>query len=209
MTLEGARPVPIEVQALTAGSTLPGPKRMTTGFSARRLAMLLAVLGRRAGIALDRSEVFVNVVGGLRVSDPAADAAVAAAIISAELDLALPPDVAFLGEVGLSGELRGLAHREPRLRELARVGVRLAVAPPRTASADDAADAAEVGSAEGGARSHPGAGPGEQPAAAERPAIHPIDTIGGLAEWIASMGEIRRAEPRAAKASSEHPGVVR
>lgn len=209
VTLEGARAVPVEVQALTAGSTVPGPKRMTTGFSVRRLAMLLAVLGRRAGIALDRSEVFVNVVGGLRVSDPAADAAVAAAIISAELDLALPPDVAFLGEVGLSGELRGLAHREPRLRELARIGVRQAVAPPRTASADEAAEAAEDGTGGGGARSPAGSGRDEPASAEQRPAIHSIATIGGLAEWIASMGEIRQVEPRAAKASSEHPGVVR
>jgi len=130
-TLAGGRPVVVEVQALTSSSAQPLPRRMTTGFPARRLAMLLAVLQRRGGVALDRSEVFVNVVGGFRITDPVADAGVLAALASAELDRALPTTCAFLGEAGLSGELRAGADRDTRLAELVRTGVTDVVVPSR------------------------------------------------------------------------------
>lgn len=138
VTVEGARAVPVEVQALTTGSSQPTPRRMTTGYPARRLAMLLAVLERRGRISLERSEVFVNVVNGFRVADPAADAGVLAALVSAELDLVLPPTTAFLGEAGLSGELRGVGERAARLHELARIGIRDVVLPETRAGEGDA-----------------------------------------------------------------------
>jgi DNA repair protein RadA/Sms len=128
-TIEGTRPMVVEVQALTTGTSQPVPRRMTTGFSQRRLAMLLAVLERRGGIPLERSEVFVNVVGGFRIEDPATDAAVLASLTSSELDRAPPAHCAFLGEAGLTGELRGVPDEENRLRELARVGVTDVVLP--------------------------------------------------------------------------------
>ncbi len=141
VTLEGARPVPVEVQALTSRSPLATPRRMTTGFPPRRLAMLLAVLDRHGGIPLDRSEVFVNVVGGFRVGDPGADAGVLAALISAELGRVVPHDVAFLGEAGLSGELRAVDGPGARLRELARIGVAEAVVPAAAGGEEDPSEA--------------------------------------------------------------------
>jgi DNA repair protein RadA/Sms len=122
-TIEGARPIMAEVQALTTQSTQNVPRRMTTGFSSRRLAMLLAVLERRGGVPLGSSEVFVNVVGGFRVTDPVADAAVLAALATAELDRVIPAGTAFLGEAGLSGELRPVRDRATRLLELERAGI--------------------------------------------------------------------------------------
>jgi len=128
-TIEGARAMVIEVQALTTGSSQPVPRRMTTGFSQRRLAMLLAVLERRGGVPLERSEVFVNVVGGFRIDDPVADAGILAALASSELDRVLPSDCAFLGEAGLTGELRSVPEIDSRLRELAHAGISHVVVP--------------------------------------------------------------------------------
>jgi len=159
-TLEGARPLALEVQALSARSSLPVPRRMTTGFPQRRLAMLLAVLDRRGGVTLERSEVFVNVVGGLRVADPAADAGVLAALVSAELDRALPAGVAFIGEAGLSGELRGGGEREARVRELARVGITDVVLPTGQEGASVVAEPP------------PGL------------TLHPVESVGELVRWV-------------------------
>lgn len=128
--LQGSRPLPAEVQALTAPSRYGSPRRVTTGFPSRRLAVLLAVLERRGGMSLGDADVFLNVVGGLRLTDPAADLAVVAAIASAELDVAVPEASAFAGEVGLGGEVRGVARLEHRAREVARSGTRILFAPP-------------------------------------------------------------------------------
>ncbi|MFV1985774.1 MAG: DNA repair protein RadA [Gemmatimonadota bacterium] len=128
-TIEGARPLVVEVQALTTPSSQPAPRRMTTGYPQRRLSMLLAVLERRGGVPLERSEVFVNVVGGFHVADPVVDAGVLAALVSSELDRVLPSGCAFLGEAGLTGELRSVPEREARLRELVRAGVTDVVLP--------------------------------------------------------------------------------
>lgn len=122
--LHGTRPVLAEVQALTAPGRYGSPQRVATGVDSRRLAMLLAVLERRVGVSLGESDVFVNVVGGLRLEDPAADLAVLAALLSAELDVPVPRGLAFLGEVGLGGEVRGVAQPERRLREVERTGLR-------------------------------------------------------------------------------------
>lgn len=127
--LQGSRPLPAEVQALTAPCRYGTPRRVTTGFPSRRLAVLLAVLERRAGMPLGDADVFVNVVGGLRLADPAADLAVVAALASAELDVPVPERSAFAGEVGLGGEVRSVARVDQRAREAARAGMELLWAP--------------------------------------------------------------------------------
>lgn len=129
--LVGSRPLLAEVQALSAPSPLASPRRMTTGFPLRRLAMLLAVLERRAGLGFGGTDVFVNVAGGLRLDDPAADLAAVAALASTRLDRPVPDGVAFLGEVGLGGEVRGAVETERRLREAARGGFGGVVLPRR------------------------------------------------------------------------------
>lgn len=133
--LQGSRPLPAEVQALTAPCRYGSPRRVTTGFPSRRLAVLLAVLERRAGLALGEADVFLNVVGGLRLTDPAADLAVVAALASAELDVAVAERSAFAGEVGLGGEVRGVSRIEARAREAGRAGIRTLFAPPGSEAA--------------------------------------------------------------------------
>lgn len=140
--LHGSRPLLAEVQALTAPGRYASPQRVATGIPSRRLSLLLAVLERRAGLALGDQDVFVNVVGGLRLTDPACDLAVLAALVSAELDRPAPTDVAFMGEVGLGGEVRGVAQAERRVREAGRSGMS-AVALPEAASGA-AADGVEL-----------------------------------------------------------------
>jgi len=122
VALEGSRPFLVEVQALTADARLAAGQRLATGFSPRRLAMLLAVLESRGGVSVGRADVFMNVVGGLRLMDPCADLAALAAVVSTELDRPLASDCAFLGEVGLGGEVRAVATPDARLREAARGG---------------------------------------------------------------------------------------
>ncbi|NIQ57967.1 MAG: DNA repair protein RadA, partial [Gammaproteobacteria bacterium] len=104
--VEGSRPVLVEVQALTNPTVYGSPQRVSTGFDGRRTALLLAVLERRAGIPTGDLDVFLNVVGGLRLSEPAADLAVIAALASAVRDRAADPAAVFVGEVGLGGEIR-------------------------------------------------------------------------------------------------------
>jgi DNA repair protein RadA/Sms len=133
--IEGTRPILLEVQALVAASDLAMPRRQATGFDRNRLSMLLAVLGRHAGIALGSSDVFVNVAGGVRVDEPAADLAVALAVVSAQRGEALPARLAGFGEIGLTGGLRPVSHAGPRLAEAAKLGVRALVVPPGTAGA--------------------------------------------------------------------------
>lgn len=137
--LQGSRPLPAEVQALTAPCRYGNPRRVTTGFPSRRLAVLLAVLERRAGLSLGDADVFLNVVGGLRLADPAADLAVVAALASAELDVAVPERSAFAGEVGLGGEVRGVSRLEVRAREAARAGIETLFAPAGSEEAQGAA----------------------------------------------------------------------
>lgn len=133
--LQGSRPLLAEVQALTAPSRYGSPQRVATGIPSRRLSLLLAVLERRAGLALGDADVFVNVVGGLRLTDPACDLAVLAALVSAELERPAPSDVAFMGEVGLGGEVRGVAQAERRVREAGRGGMSGVALPEAAAGA--------------------------------------------------------------------------
>ncbi|MGP7959608.1 DNA repair protein RadA [Sanguibacter sp. A247] len=139
VTLEGRRPLPLEVQALTVPSTVPNPRRTTNGLDSSRLAMLLAVMHRFAGLRLDQQDVYASTVGGLRVSEPAADLAVALAVMSAARHRALPRGTVAIGEVGLSGELRPVAALARRLGEAARLGLRTAVVPASSASQLDPA----------------------------------------------------------------------
>jgi DNA repair protein RadA/Sms len=124
--MEGTRPLLVEIQALAARSGYGTPQRVATGLDHRRLAVLLAVLERRADVSFHDLDVFVNVTGGARLVEPASDLAVAAALLSSVRDRALPPDALFLGEVGLGGEIRPVGAAERRLGEAARLGFRTA-----------------------------------------------------------------------------------
>jgi DNA repair protein RadA/Sms len=121
-TMEGTRPLLVEVQALAAKAPYGAPQRVSTGFDHKRLALLLAVLEKRAGIPFGQLDVFLNVVGGIRIAETAGDVAVAVALASSVFDRALPPDAVFIGELGLGGELRPVGQLDRRLAEAARMG---------------------------------------------------------------------------------------
>ena len=122
--LDGTRPFLIEVQALVSSAAYGTPQRSATGFDVRRLNMLLAVLEKRAGFKLSVKDVFLNMAGGLKVSDPACDLAVISAVLSSNFDFAIPSDICFAGEIGLSGEVRPVAQTDRRIIEAARLGFR-------------------------------------------------------------------------------------
>ena len=121
-TLEGARPILIETQALVSTAVYGTPQRTTTGFDMRRLHILLAVLEKRCGFRLGAKDVFLNIAGGIRVEDPAIDLAVICAILSSSEDLSIDPMICFAGEVGLTGETRPVNRIETRIKEAARLG---------------------------------------------------------------------------------------
>jgi DNA repair protein RadA/Sms len=121
--LEGSRPILIEVQGLAAKAGFGTPQRVATGYDNRRLALLLAVLDKRAGLSFAQLDVFLNVVGGVRLQEPAGDLAVAAALASSVYDRPLPPNAVFLGEVGLGGEIRPVSQTERRVAEAAKMGM--------------------------------------------------------------------------------------
>ncbi len=120
--MDGSRPFLIEMQALVSSAAYGTPQRSATGFDTRRMNMLLAVLEKRAGFKLSAKDVFLNVAGGLRVSDPACDLAVVCAILSSNFDLPISDKTAFAAEVGLSGEIRPVSHIEQRIAEAERLG---------------------------------------------------------------------------------------
>ena len=122
VTLEGMRPLLIEVQALVSSAVYGTPQRSATGFNAKRLNMLLAVLEKRAGFRLGAKDVFLNITGGISVDDPAIDLAVVASILSSNEDVALPKDYCFAAEVGLSGEIRPVQRVEQRILEAEKLG---------------------------------------------------------------------------------------
>ncbi|HAO14901.1 MAG TPA: DNA repair protein RadA [Tenacibaculum sp.] len=121
-TLEGARPLMIEIQALVSTAVYGTPQRTTTGYNLKRLHMILAVLEKRAGFKLGAKDVFLNITGGIQVDDPAIDLAVVAAILSSNQDLAINPDVCFAAEVGLAGEIRPISRIEQRIVEAEKLG---------------------------------------------------------------------------------------
>ncbi len=150
-SLEGTRPLLIEIQALVAASPYGTPQRVSTGFDGRRLALLLAVLEKRAGLAVGGRDVFVNVVGGLTLGEPAADLGVVVALASSQTERPVRPGTVAFGEVGLTGEIRPVRLSETRLKEAARLGFRRAVVPAGSAGAAGASgdDAHAIGNGAG------------------------------------------------------------
>ncbi len=143
--IEGSRPVLVEIQALVAPSALGTPRRAVVGWDSGRLAMVLAVLEARCGVSLAGRDVYLNVAGGLRISDPAADLAAAAALVSAVSDRPVPADAVVFGEIGLSGEVRRVAHAEARLKEAAKLGFTRALLSAPGRGRDGAENAAMAG----------------------------------------------------------------
>ena len=129
--IEGSRPVLVEMQALVAPSAYGTPRRAVVGWDNGRLAMLLAVLEARCGLGFGDKDVYLNVAGGMRINEPAADLAAAAALISSALDMPLPQGCVVFGEIGLSGEVRAVGRAEARLREAQKLGFERALAPPQ------------------------------------------------------------------------------
>lgn len=129
--MEGTRPVLVEVQALVAPSPLGTPRRAVVGWDSSRLAMVLAVLEARCGVQIGANDVYLNVAGGLKIGEPAADLAVAAALVSSLTGEAMPADAVVFGEIGLSGEVRAVSQMDARLKEAAKLGFSSAVIPAR------------------------------------------------------------------------------
>ena len=193
--LEGTRPVLVEIQALASPSPLATPRRAVVGWDSARLAMILAVLEARCGLVFAGKEVYLNVAGGLRISEPAADLAVAAALVSALSDRPVPGGAVVFGEIGLSGEVRAVGRPEARLKEAAKLGFAQAFIPPRRSDTR--------GGAPGGARKGQRAAP--QGAAGASLEIREIAHLTDLIEILApaTAGRIARRSARAVAAEFE------
>ncbi len=161
--MEGSRPILVEIQALVAPSSLGTPRRAVVGWDSSRLAMILAVLEAHCGIRLGQHDVYLNVAGGMRIQEPAADLAVAAALISSLSGFPLPSDHVYFGEVGLSGAVRAVTRADQRIREAERLGFRGAVAPA--------------------------ASPGDAPRVCAGFEHVGVDSLGGLVARIAASGQ--------------------
>tara|TARA_B100000315_G_scaffold249408_1_gene280574 strand:+ start:3237 stop:4664 length:1428 start_codon:yes stop_codon:yes gene_type:complete len=127
--IEGSRPMLVEIQALTAPTSFGTPRRAVVGWDSNRLSMILAVLEARCGLSIGGHDVYLNVAGGLRISEPAADLAVAAALVSSITGVPVPAEVVVFGEIGLSGEVRPVSQSDVRLKEASKLGFNSAVAP--------------------------------------------------------------------------------
>ncbi len=136
-SVEGSRPILVEVQALVSTSSYGNARRTTNGVDTQRLSMLLAVLEKRAGLNLIGDDVFVNIAGGMAVDEPAADLAIVAAIASSVRNRVVPPTTALFGEVGLAGEVRGTTQAGLRIREAAQMGFRRCIMPEANIDPDD------------------------------------------------------------------------
>lgn len=143
--IEGTRPMLLEVQALTAPSFIPTPRRSVVGWDLNRLSMIIAVLGVRYGLNLYDKEVYLNVVGGLKINEPAADLAVACALLSSFFNIPNADNAIIFGEIGLSGEIRKVNHAETRLKEAVKLGFTSAVVPFGTKFQDDKIKLIEIG----------------------------------------------------------------
>jgi len=144
VTMEGTRPLLVEIQGLTSPSNQGNPRRTPNGVDFNRLLLLTAVLTRRLGLRLGEQDVFANVVGGLRIDEPAADLAVAVSIASSFRDVAVRADTVLIGEVGLSGELRWTGQMNARLREAAKLGFKTAIIPHRISHGEALPDGIEI-----------------------------------------------------------------
>jgi DNA repair protein RadA/Sms len=129
--MEGTRPVLVEIQALVAPSPPGTPRRAVVGWDGNRLAMIMAVLDARCGLAIGANDIYLNVAGGLRIGEPAADLAVAAALVSALTEQPVPSECVVFGEIGLSGEVRAVSQSDARLKEAGKLGFTSALIPPR------------------------------------------------------------------------------
>jgi DNA repair protein RadA/Sms len=148
-TMEGSRPMLVEIQALVSPTSFGNARRMSLGIDANRTLLLLAVLEKRVGLELAADDVFVSVAGGLEVSEPAADLGVAAAVASSFRNRPLPAHTAIFGEVGLAGEVRGAGQSALRLREAAQMGFERCILPARNVPAEPAGiEAVGVGTLE-------------------------------------------------------------
>lgn len=175
--MEGTRPVLVEIQALVAPSALGTPRRAVVGWDPNRLAMLLAVLETHGRVRLGQHDIYLNVAGGVKINEPAADLAAAAALVSSLTGAVLPPDTVFFGEVALSGAIRPAPHANLRLKEAAKLGFSTAIAP---FSPQDSEKTAKNAKNDG-------------------PALRAIRHIGETVADIAALG--RAATPRAARAA--------
>jgi DNA repair protein RadA/Sms len=144
VTMEGTRPLLVEIQGLTSRSSFSNPRRTANGVDLSRLLLTAAVLSRRAGVKVLDEDLFVNVVGGLRIGEPAADLAMAIALASSHWDKVTPADLLFIGEIGLSGELRAVPQIAARLGEAAKLGFRRALIPKQARIQDADADGVEL-----------------------------------------------------------------
>lgn len=129
VTLEGTRPLLVEMQSLTSPTSFGNPRRTPNGVDMNRLLLISAVLTKRYGLKLHENDIFINVVGGMKISEPASDLAMAVAMASSYYDLAVPADMVVMGEVGLSGEVRAVSQLTARLNEAAKIGFRRAIVP--------------------------------------------------------------------------------
>lgn len=137
VTMEGTRPLLVEMQALTSPTTFGNPRRTPNGVDINRLLLISAVLTKRFGLRLHEQDIFINVIGGLKVDEPASDMAMAAAMASSYYDKAAPADMAFIGEIGLSGELRAVSQLPTRLNEAAKIGFKRVLIPKLRRRLDD------------------------------------------------------------------------
>ena len=128
-SIEGTRPLLLELQALVSPSNFAFPRNTTAGVDRQRIAMLVAVLHKRLGMNIGDSDVFVNITGGVRVDEPGIDLGIVIAIISNHRDITIDPYTVLIGEVGLGGEVRPVAHIDKRLREAAKLGFKRAILP--------------------------------------------------------------------------------
>jgi DNA repair protein RadA/Sms len=135
-TLEGSRPLIVEIQALAGQTQYPSPRRVANGFPLTRLHQVVAVLERRLGVDLSRHDLFVNVVGGLSIDEPAADLAVALALITSWRDVAIPAGTVVFGEIGLTGEIRPVRAAAQRVAEALKIGFRRVMLPASNANND-------------------------------------------------------------------------
>jgi len=190
--MEGTRPLLVEIQALVAPSSLATPRRAVVGWDSSRLAMVMAVLESRCGLELGMRDVYLNVAGGLRVTEPAADLAVAAALVSSALSRPVPAGTVAFGEIGLSGEIRPVAQPEARLKESAKLGFAGALMPRRTGGA-------KSGGATAGKPKREQATPGIQ--------VRELARLQELVDIIREQPPEHR--PDGAPASSTRPGDTR
>jgi DNA repair protein RadA/Sms len=144
VTMEGTRPLLVEIQGLTSPSNMGNPRRNPNGVDFNRLLLITAVLTRRLGLRLGEQDVFANVIGGLHIDEPAADLAIATAVASSVRDIPVHADMVLIGEVGLSGELRWVGQMNPRLREAAKLGFKTAIIPHRVTHGEALPDGIEI-----------------------------------------------------------------